>query len=339
MEPMTQKMVNRRMGILVHIYNGKSDRCISNLTGHSRKLIAKVRSESKEGAVKTTYEGTGRPTKSTDEVRRMVESISTANPRMGSGTFAQIMSEPPSPTTYSHEFVRKIRHDLGYDFLPPITRFPLTEAQITNRLSFANHHLSVETNWGNVIFVDESSFELGANSRWVWRKRCDTNPLIYNDTVKFPQKVMVFGGISKNWKTPLIALEGTVDSCTYIDECIDGTGLIPEMNRVYGHKKWSLVQDGATAHTAQVTRDYLSDYCNVIPNWPSGSPDLNPIENLWGIMKKDVEDYQPKTKDDLIETIFRTWESITQETINNLINSMTTRLREVVTENGRQTSY
>ena len=151
MKPMTQKMVNRRVDILVHIANGHTDRAIEKLTSHSRRLIAQVRSKSNEGAVKTTYEGTGRPSKNTVEVRNTVESITFANPRMGNTAIASVMSEPPSPTTYSHELIRQIRHDLGYNFLPPITRFPLTDGQIANRLSFAEHHLSVDTDWGTVI--------------------------------------------------------------------------------------------------------------------------------------------------------------------------------------------
>ena len=68
---------------------------------------------------------------------------------------------------------------------------------------------------------------------------------------------MVFGGISKYHKTNLIVItKGTVDSLTYIDDLIDGSGLIPEMNEVYGAKKWILMQDGASAHTAHVTLDY-----------------------------------------------------------------------------------
>ena len=34
--------------------------------------------------------------------------------------------------------------------------------------------------------------------------------------------------------TPLIALEGSIDSTRYMDECIDGSGIIIGMNEAYG---------------------------------------------------------------------------------------------------------
>jgi hypothetical protein len=91
---------------------------------------------------------------------------------------------------------------------------------------------------------------------------------------------MMFGDISKLMKTPLILIDGTINAIEYVDQCIDSSGLIPEMNAAYGINEWFLVQDGATCHTAEQTMDYLRSYCNVLENWRSGSPDFNPIENL-----------------------------------------------------------
>ena len=88
--------------------------------------------------------------------------------------------------------------------------------------------------------------------------------------VKFPKKVMAYGGISKQYKTPLIIVErSTIDAVSYIDDLIDQSGLIPDMNFIYGIKGWILMQDGATDHSSEITMDYLKMY--VLDGWPAMS--------------------------------------------------------------------
>ncbi len=52
---------------------------------------------------------------------------------------------------------------------------------------------------------------------------------------------------------------------------------------------------------------------------PANSPDLNPIENLWGIVKRNMRDTRPNNADDLKATIKATWASITPEQCHRLI--------------------
>jgi transposase len=50
----------------------------------------------------------------------------------------------------------------------------------------------------------------------------------------------------------------------------------------------------------------------VLDLWLSGSSDLNPIENLWTIMKDIVIELNPTTVDDFINDIISVWNNISQ---------------------------
>lgn len=59
----------------------------------------------------------------------------------------------------------------------------------------------------------------------------------------------------------------------------------PEIERLYGEDFFYL-QDNASFHKSGKTKKYLSDP-NLIP-FPARLPDLNCIENFWGLLQKNV---------------------------------------------------
>ena len=65
------------------------------------------------------------------------------------------------------------------------------------------------------------------------------------------------------------------------------------------------MQDGASIHTAKVVKKWFADNNIEVLDWPPQSPDLNPIENMWSFMKKNLEDYNtssiPKLKQALLD--------------------------------------
>lgn len=173
----------------------------------------------------------------------------------------------------------------------------------------------------------------------MWRRRGEKDDAVLHSTPKYKKKIMVFGGISYNHQTPIVFIDGTIDSSVYIDECIDGTELIWDMDRVYGKNQWQLMQDGASCHTSSETMDYLRTYCSVLPGWPPNSPDMNPIENLWAIMKRRVEELNPTNINELIEIIIDVWNNVSVNEIHNLIDSMNSRLQLVVANGGGRNGY
>lgn len=60
--------------------------------------------------------------------------------------------------------------------------------------------------------------------------------------------------------------------------------------------------------------------------WPAASPDLNPIENVWQIMKDRVEKIQPENIKDWKVTIMETSMGLDQNYIDSLIDSMQRRI-------------
>ncbi len=74
-------------------------------------------------------------------------------------------------------------------------------------------------------------------------------------------------------------------------------------------------------------------------DWPSNSPDLNPIKNIWQIMKNNVEKWMPQNIDKLTRFLVKEWEAIPQETVNNLVVSMKNRCESVLAKNRDRISY
>ncbi len=81
-------------------------------------------------------------------------------------------------------------------------------------------------------------------------------------------------------------------------------------------------QDLAPAHSAKATSTWFKDHGIPVLNWPANSPDLNPIENLWGIVKRKMRYARPNNAEELKATIRATWALITTEQCHRLIDSM-----------------
>lgn len=74
--------------------------------------------------------------------------------------------------------------------------------------------------------------------------------------------------------------------------------------------------------------------------WPGNSPDLNPIENCWALLKRFVAKKNTKTKEGFKQAIKEVWQNeITTEYCQKLINSMPARIAAVITARGGHTKY
>lgn len=117
-----------------------------------------------------------------------------------------------------------------------------------------------------------------------------------------------------------------------------GKDFVPRARNMFG-ENYIFAQDNAPCHKSKVSMDFFNENRVELLPWPAGSPDLNPIENLWGILKTNVAKRFPKTKAQLEEFARDEWHKIPQETIKNTILSMPSRITQVIDRNGAKCDY
>ena len=106
------------------------------------------------------------------------------------------------------------------------------------------------------------------------------------------------------------------------------------------HKCSVFMQDGAPCHRAKIVTQFLKAQKINILDWPGNSPDLNPIENLWTILKNKVSERQPTNAKMLEQAIKEVWvRDISPAYCRNLVESMPRRLEAVIRAKGGPTKY
>ncbi len=139
---------------------------------------------------------------------------------------------------------------------------------------------------------------------------------------------MIWAAMSSAGVGPLCFLKSTVNAAIY-QEILEHF-MLPSADKLYGDADFIFQQVLAPAHTAKGTKSWFNDHGVTVLDWPANSPDLNPIENLWGIVKTKMRDTRPNNADDLKATVKETWASIPPQQCHKLITSMPRRIEAVI---------
>ena len=73
--------------------------------------------------------------------------------------------------------------------------------------------------------------------------------------------------------------------------------------------------------------------------WPGNSPDLNPIENAWKLIKARVKEAKPTSLPHLQKVIEDVWYDMDIHYFRCLVESMPRRMQDVIKAKGDMTKY
>lgn len=216
----------------------------------------------------------------------------------------------------------------------------LSEAMKKRRVQFAKDWEHAD--WTKIVAIDEKSFSIGCvgnrKNDVVWATSPEDVPSI--PRFKSYSTLHVCGGISMNGITSLHVFTEIMTAKLFVD-ILDHT-IVHGGNELYPDEDWVLLMDNDPKHRSKLSSQYLEEHqVKYISKdeWPSNSPDLNPIENIWGYMQQQLNRDPPRTFDKLKEAVLREWDKLPFEVIKNTMSSMPGRLNKVIKSKGAAIDY
>ena len=330
---------------IIGLFKGGSTKAnIIKTLGFSKTTVYRTIKLYHEGKSLKTQPRSGRPKLLNNEHQKTLKKIVKKNNHQSAEQIKNKFQEKTEMQA-STRTIRRNLYELNIFSCIPAFKPLLNDKQRENRLNWCieKKDWSIKK-WKSVIWSDESRFTIFKNDGpgRVWR----TPGTRFNIENMVPSikhgggGVMMWGCFSGKGLGPLIKVDGKMNHGDYIQ--ILEKHLLPLINNNFSGKNYLFQDDNAPVHTAKNVKKWMeTKKIKILENWPSQSPDLNPIEHLWSELERRIRNRPKPAKNmkELERALHEEWNKITKNTLTNLIKSMPRRVEACIKNNGWPTKY
>jgi transposase len=327
--------IEKRSSIKAYLKEGHSESKVAALVPCSLKMVKTWKKRFEVGDSAEDKPRQGRP-RFPEAVRATVVTQSALKRNRSTRATAKWL-ETEKDIKMSYRTVGNILHDADLKAYKRQKKPKLTEPMKTKRVKFARKFSKHD--WIHTLMTDETEFHMDEkhnpqNDR-VWAHSPEDVPPV--EKMAHPPGLRLWGGVSALGKTKLHFYNGTLDGPKY-KKILEKS--LPEMQHIFGQNRWWFQYDGATPHTASETTKWLQSNVPAYitsgakGDWPARSPDLNWIENIWGIMSTKVYERKARSLGQLKARLQSAWRDLSLDLLQRTAEGMEERLRKVIKQKG-----
>ena len=285
----------------------------------------------------------GRPLKIDKRDQRVIRRTCMANRHLTANQLAAEFNSS-SEIKVSRATVNRILLKYGLKSCVPKRKPLLNHRQRQARYEWAKRFAHWDSqHWMRVCFSDESIFKCFSDSRTAKiRRRSDEAylPQCLGSTVKHGPQMHVFGIIGQYGAGPMKLIRGKIDSSKYQQDILTDPPIKQVCESIIFPLKDAIFQqDRAPCHWSKSTKNFLADRNVPLLPWPGNSPDINPIENVWGIIGQIIRKKKITNSALLYREVQEIWYGLQPQLLQNLYKSMSQRVAAIIKARGGPTKY